>query len=267
MTEQMPEPREHLWRAEDLYWLRILQQIFHYDVLHIRQKVLAIAQKYYVTDEWNRPRFFVVRPPRLALNMALNLSVGVLRIAIFIYVIRMLMAGGSIVVAIGILFVTNFLLGLVHTLLAPYRDIEVYTDESQAWRILLITQDNKIGFWRRYSLHDCLGDVVAVFRRNTLKSLLRREWIVETPSGERIMRVREDSLWLALLRRRLGPLWGALRTNFNFEFPDGTVFGKYDRKLTITDQYILDLRGDPQHLADRRVTAAMSILLDTGEMR
>ena len=263
----MTEPQPQQWRPEDLQWLQALQQVFSYDVLHIRQKVLAIAQKYYVTDEWNRPRFFVVRPPRLTLNVTLNLVIGLIRIGIFIFVLRMLFGGGNLVAAFAILFVTNFFLGLAQVLIAPFRDIDVFTDDSQTWRILTITQDNKLGFWRRYSLYDCTEALVATFRRNTLKSIIRREWIIGTPEGRRIMRVREDSLWLALLRRRLGPLWGALRTNFNFEFPDGTVFGKYDRKLTITDQYILDLRGDPQRLIDRRVTVAMSILLDTGEMR
>ncbi|MCB2155839.1 hypothetical protein KQI84_13225 [bacterium] len=267
MTDQQNEPQFPQWRPEDLYWLQALQQIFSYDVLHIRQKVLAIAQKYYVTDEWNQPRFFVVRPPRLAINIALNLAVGIVRLAILFYVFRMIMHGTNPAIAIGILIVTNFILAVAQVLMAPYRDIEVFTGESQSWRILTITQDNKLGFWRRYSLYDCMGNEVATFRRNTFKSILRREWLIETPDGQRIMRVREDSLWLALLRRRLGPLWGALRTNFNFEFPDGTVFGKYDRKLTITDQYVLDLRGDPMRFIDRRVTAAMSILLDTGEMR
>ncbi len=43
--------------------------------------------------------------------------------------------------------------------------------------------------------------------------------------------------------------------------------GRYDRKLTLTDQYVLDLRPDAARLLDRRVALALAILLDTGESR
>jgi hypothetical protein len=43
--------------------------------------------------------------------------------------------------------------------------------------------------------------------------------------------------------------------------------GEYNRKLTLTDQYVLDLRADPQYLLDRRVVLAVAILLDSAERR
>jgi hypothetical protein len=85
--------------------------------------------------------------------------------------------------------------------------------------------------------------------------------------GEPICSVMEDSLWLALLRRYLGPLWGLLRTNFDIRLPNGTRVGEYNRKLTLTDQYVLNLTGDPYYLVDRRVALALAILLDTAEGR
>lgn len=249
-------------------WVQFLQWLFAYDVLHIRQKLLAISEKYYVTDDAGQPRFYVVRPPHLMLNIVLGLAITALRVGILLIAIfGIFLRTGDIITAIAVIFVGNIGLGIAAVLMAPYRDIAVYTDDSLSWRLLTITQDNKIGLHRRYTLYDCFGSEVARLRRSTLWSLVRVVWNVETPDGRPLMRAREDSLVRALLRRYLGPLYGVLRTNFNFEYPSGAMFGKYDRKLTLTDQYTLDLRGDPGHLVDRRVTLAMSILLDTGESR
>jgi hypothetical protein len=168
---------------------------------------------------------------------------------------------------LGLLIAGGWIAMFVRILLAPYRHIDVFTDESEQFRALSITQDNKIGFYRRYTIFDAAGNPVAQARRNTLKAMWRREWIAETIDGRPICRIREDSLTLALLRRYLGPLFGVLRTNFNFEFPDGTPIGEYNRKLTLTDQYLLDLRQDTYYLIDRRVALALAILLDSAEAR
>jgi hypothetical protein len=253
--------------ALDPAWQHYLSSLFAFDALHVRQKILAIAQKYHVTDAWGRPRFYVVRPPKLAINLALGMTVTILRLVIFVLILKLIFGGGSLVLAIVVVFVTNFLLSLALVLLSPYREIHVHTDETETLRVLTITQDNKIGFERRYTLLDMTGCEVARFRRDTLRSVIRRDWVVETPAGEGLLRVREDSWVLALLRRYLGPLWGALRTNFNFELPSGAVVGRYDRKLTLRDEYVLDLSGDPQQWVDRRVALAMAILLDTAESR
>jgi len=267
----VPSDRPERQTPVDPAWRQAFDGLFAFDELHVRQKVLAIAQKYTVTDSWGRPRFYVVRPPRLALNAILGISLTLMRLCLFLGVVlwvsRTGMQPGTLAVGIAFLAVTGWVLGLGAVLASPYRHIEVFRDESQAWRLLTITQDNKLGVWRRYTLYDCFGQEVARLRRNTFKSILRREWIVEGPSGEPLLAAREDSWTRALMRRYLGPLWGALRTNFNFEFPDGRVFGKYDRKLSLIDDYVLDLGGDTQRRADRRALLAMAILLDTGEMR
>ncbi len=242
---------------------------FDYDELHVRQKVLAISQTYYVTDAQDTPRFFVVRPPRLAVTMAVGFLLSLVNLAILISVVNYVMTAGlqALPVGLGVMIVSGYVLGIVGLLLAPYRHIEVFSDESRAWRILTITQDNKIGLTRDYTLYDCLGGEVARFRRGTLRSVLRRDWRLEAPDGTLLGHVREDSWPRALLRRYLGPLYGLLRTNFNFYNADGEWVGKYDRKLTLLDMYVLDMNGDPDRTIDRRVTLAMAILLDTGETR
>ncbi len=251
----------------DDQWMHWMRGLLSYDVLHVRQRIRPFVQKYQVTDERGMPLFHVVRPPRLAVAMAVSLSITAVHILILVGVFRYMFGGGSIPLGLVVLFCSNFALGIAGALLAPYRDIDVFADESESWRILTITQDNKLGFWREYSLWDCMGNQVARFRRSTVHAIVRRHWRVETPDGQPLFEVQEDSLVRSLLRRYLGPLYGALRTNFDFELPDGTTFGHYNRKFTITDQYVLDLRADPHRTVDRRTTLAMAILLDTAESR
>lgn len=263
------EAAPEAWPMEP--WMAELAWRFDFDHLRVRQKIIAIAQKYHVFDAEGRPRFFVVRPPKLALNLVLGLASGLVTILLLVLAYRLFLAHGlaSVPFLFVLLIVGGNLVGLARTLLSPYRHIGVFADETESWRILTITQDNKIGLWRRYGLWDCTGAQVAVFRRNVLLSLARRSWRVETPDGRLIAIVREDSWARALMRRYLAPLlvFLILRTNFDFVLPDGRIIGKYDRLLKIRDEYLLDLGGDRERLLDRRVALAMAILLDTGEMR
>lgn len=247
--------------------IRHLQWLFAYNVLTIRQKLLTISQKYLVHDEWERPRFFVVRPPRITLNVVAAAAGFVIRLTGLVYAARVYLYQQDIVLALAAVILSGWIATVTRVLLSPYRDIRVYTDETEQFQVLLISQDNKFAIHRWFTIFDAGGGPVARARRNMIKSIWRRQWIAFTMDGRPICSVREDSLALALLRRYVGTLWGALRTNFDILFPDGRRAGEYNRKLTVTDQYILDLRADPEMLIDRRVALAIAILLDTAEGR
>ncbi len=244
-----------------------LQWLFAFHLLTIKQKLIAIAQKYHVFDEYGAPRFYVVRPPKLGMNAVAGFLRTVCFIAVYILAVIVFFQTRSVLLAIVVFFAGINLAKLIRVLLTPYRDIRVYTDETEQWQVLLISQDNKFGLYHWYTLYDTAGQPVARAKRNLLKAIWRRGWTAETLDGRPLCLVREDSLLLAILRRYLGPLWGLLRTNFDLLFPDGTPFGEYNRKFTIRDHYLLNLYGDPEFLVDRRVVLAISILLDTGEGR
>ncbi|MDX2177368.1 MAG: hypothetical protein SF028_12960 [Candidatus Sumerlaeia bacterium] len=247
-------------------YLAWFSAFFRYDRLHIRQKLLTLSEKYQLDNPDGSPRFYVVRPPKLALNAVLGVAALAVNLLIF-YLAFKLFTAQQAVPAFAILFGGGFLLQLAVALLSPYRDIHVYSSEAEDHELLRISQDNKLAIESRYTVRDPFGVEVAVLKRHNIRAILRRQWLAETPGGEPICTVREDKLALALLRRYFGTLYGLLRTNFIFEFPDGSPAGRYDRQLTLTDQYIIDLSGDPWRLIDRRVTLAMAVLLDTGERR
>lgn len=265
--ELVPPPPELPPPPPPPEWVAAVAQVFAVDVLRMRQKLFTISQKYLLEDEQGTPRFFVERPPQLHLQIALNLVVGIVRLAILAAVVLYFLRSQDIIGCIVLLTVSNFVLGVAHLLMAPYRHIEVFTDESKAWRVLTISQDNKLAIWRSYTIYDAFGATVAQLKRHTLWSIVRRRWRLESPTGELLGHVLEDSWVKALLRRYFGPLYGLLRTNFLFMLPDGSVMGRYDRQLTILDQYVLDLSADAEHRVDRRVAVAMAVLLDSAESR
>lgn len=248
-------------------WVEAVARVFAFDVLRVRQKLLTISQKYLLEDEHGTPRFFVERPPLLHIQIALNMTFGIVRLLIFIAVFVYFLQTRNVVACFAILMATNFVLALAQLLMAPYRHVEVFTDESQSWRVLTVSQDNKLAIWRSYTIYDAFGATVAHLRRHTLWSMIRRRWRLESPTGELLGHVLEDSWVKALLRRYFGPMYGLLRTNFLFTLPDGSTVGRYDRQLTLLDQYVLDLSADPEHRVDRRVAVAMAVLLDSAESR
>ena len=260
----MPQPAPTPVDPAFVAWL---QGLFAFHQLTVRQKLLTLAEKYRVEDPDGQPRFWVVRPPRIALNMLAGVAALSVNVLFLVIAYRTYMNHGEILLPLALLFVGGNLGLLVRRLLAPYRDIRICADEAEQWPVLHITQDNKIGFYHRFTVVDACGAPVAFVRRHAWRALLRTRWSAETLSGEPICEVIEDSLTLSALRRYLGPLYGMLRTNFDFLLPGGQRIGEYNRKLTLTDQYLLNVADDPAYLVDRRMVLALAILLDTGERR
>lgn len=267
VSEQTIQEQPAAHPATDPQWYAYLQWMFSFHILNVRQKVFTIAEKYYVTDEHGQGRFYVVRPPHIGLNMVASLCAFAVMIVFLVTAYRLLFGAGQILPAILVFIIGGNIAALTRLLLAPYRDITIYTDETETVPVLRVTQENKLALYRRYAIHDAMGNLIAEARRNTIASVFRRRWKVYTPSDGMICLVEEDSLMLALLRRWLGSFWGLLRTNFDFRLPDGHRVGEFNRKLAIIDSYFLDLRQDPWYLLDRRVCLAMAILLDTAEGR
>ena len=120
---------------------------------------------------------------------------------------------------------------------------------------------------RTYTVVLPTGEPIARLRKVYPHNVVRKRWYVEAPAGERLAMAIEDSMVLSLLRRVLGPFFGILRTNFLIERADGEVIGEFNRKFTLFDRYVLDLRADQAGTLDRRVALALGVMLDTGERR
>ena len=64
------------------------------------------------------------------------------------------------------------------------------------------------------------------------------------------------------------PVQFYLRTNFIFFNEDEEKsFGCFDRKFSAYQNYVLDMTSDSEQVVDRRIAAALGVLLDTAETR
>ena len=247
---------------------------FNRDRFLLRQKAIAIREKYYVTDETGMPLMFVERPALLAQQLLMLVGVA----ATFFggtFIITFIsgffgpllgVTGNSIFAFLGFIAVL-VVTGFMFVLLVPKRHVTFYSDDSKMKKLLEIKQLNKVEFpFANFNIFDSAGSLVGRLRKNVLFDYIRRRWYVTAPSGLPLFVAKEDSIILSLLRRTGIPIFLFLRTNFIF-LRGERVIGEFNRKLTVLDRYVLDMSADTQHTVDRRIALALGVMLDTGERR
>ena len=251
-----------------------LDPSFERDKFLLRQKLLTISEKYYVFDENNKKILFAMRPSGSGTN-ALAVFAGLLAMVVIIYVAvtmashfkdpttKAMLVGFSIIVGF-------FAWIIVAVALSAKRHLKIFKDESRRGKLLEVKQINKFHFFTgRYEIYDKRNNLLARLEKNYLYDIIRKRWTCFLPDGSILCTVKEDSIALSLARRIFGTMLGALRTNYIFL--TGTlqvdVVGKFDRKFTIFDRYVLDMSADQRHLIDRRIALAIGVMLDTGEKR
>jgi len=257
-----------------------LHPAFQRDRFLMRQKLMAISSKYVISDEGKRPILYVERPARFLRQLGAALGAAFTFILTMVVVVA-LAAGlhdasglewvGPVVGLLG--FVLAFVLTIVVAVkLSPKRHVHFYADETKAEPLLDVLQDRKFElFTTTFTVQRPDAKVLAYISKNQFSNILRKTWKVADPQGNPMFIAREDSLILSLLRRFLGPLFGALRTNFVFvtrtASGDEQIRGEFNRKFTLVDSYVLDMSRDRPPQIDRRIGIALGVLLDTGERR
>lgn len=248
--------------------------IFDRDKFLLRQKAVAIKEKYYVTDDQGSPLMFVERPALLTQQI---LMLGGVALTFFGGKLLMAYIGDVASTMLGETFSRIFpIAGLltviaaavfVFVLLVPKRHVTFYTDDSKTERLLEIRQLNKLEFpYANFSILDAAGNLVGSLRKNVLFAYIRRRWLVKNADGQEVCMAKEDSVLLSLLRRTGIPIFLFLRTNFVF-LRGKDLIGEFNRKFTLLDRYVLDLTADRQRRIDRRIAVALGVMLDTGERR
>jgi uncharacterized protein YxjI len=249
--------------------------IFDRDQFLLRQKHLSISQKYYVWDEHGEELLFVERPTHVLRSLG-AICGTVFAVAVVAAIMTGVLVGmgplpepvavvfGAFMILIGVVAGAGMLIWL-----SPKRHVHFYRDDSRREQVLQILQDQKFMlFVATYTVLDTDGAMLVRLRKNYLHNIIRKKWHCMTPDGEVICMAVEDSIILSLLRRLLGDLAVLLRTNFLIVTADQQhVLGEFNRKFTILDRYVLDLKDDPERTLDRRVALALGVMLDTGERR
>lgn len=247
--------------------------LFERDRYLLKQKILAITERYKVFGEDGEVLLHVRRPARVFANLlAIGVMVGGVILAIILGIAAGHGIGGGGGAVAGVILGIILGIGAVAAGIAisPLRHLAFCTDEGYKQVLLTVSQDNKLAFpVARYSLRDAAGTLVCRFRKNVLWNLFRRRWYIDGPDGDLHWLVKEDSLLKSILRRIAPDLIAVfMRTNFVYLAPDsGQPVGIFNRKFSIGDNYVLDLSQDAGRRLDRRIALAMGVLLDTGEKR
>jgi len=246
--------------------------VFRRNKFLLRQKHLAISEKYYVWDESGAELLFVERPAHLLKGMLAALC-GIVAAAVVwagLGFLTSLAGEGAKPILIVVTALAGFFaLFAVAVGLSPLRHVTIYRDDSKRETLLRVLQNERWAFPTvTFSLLDASGLPLARFAKNRLYDIFRKRWRVESPDGRRVATAFEDSILLSLLRRLLGPLFGALRTNFIITRGESEdVIGEFNRKFTLLDRYVLDMSADGSGVLDRRIAVALGVMLDTGEKR
>lgn len=249
-------------------------ETFNRDVFLLRQKHLAINQKYQVSDEQGNAILYVERPTYFWRTLFAVAIGWVVMMAVYVLGIGAAAAAGQqggagaglgflVILAAPVAFV------VVAMALSKRRHVTFYRDESKTQKMFDVLQDKKIQFpMRTYTVRDASGKPLASFKKNYLYNIFRKRWEMRSVNGTVMCVAKEDSIILSLLRRVLGPLFGLLRTNFLITRGEtDMVIGEFKRKFTILDRYVLDLSPDRRRDLDRRLGLALGVMLDTGERR
>lgn len=142
-------------------------------------------------------------------------------------------------------------------------DIRVFTDPTQSFELLRIRGRQIIDFGASFDVTDSLtGEKAGVLKRRGWKSLLRAEWDILDSNEVEVGKIREDSPFLAILRRLFGQ-W--IPQGYSFE-RNGDLVGTAQRTWNLfVPTMRVDFALDTAKLLDRRLVVAAVVLLMTVE--
>lgn len=251
-----------------------LDPVFARDKFLLRQKHLALGEKYYVWDEQGEVLLFVERPAHLLQSLValLGAFAALAVVGGGLGALASVMPAGNAQGVVGVVagFAGIAACLVVAVALSPKRHVNFYRDDTKSRPMMTVLQDKKAALiTATYTVLDVNSKPIARLQKNYLYNIFRKRWyIVEAESDRVIALALEDSLILSMLRRLIGPMLGLLRTNFIItEGESDRVIGEFNRKFTLLDRYVLDMTSDRGQHLDRRVAVALGLMLDTGEKR
>jgi uncharacterized protein YxjI len=138
-------------------------------------------------------------------------------------------------------------------------DIRLYTDESKQIEVLTIKARQILDWSAAYDVIDArTGEKVGAYKRKGLKSMVKDEWVIMDAQDQEVGLVREDSVFLALVRRLLTNL---VPQTFHAELEGRPVCVYKQRFNPFVLKLSVDFSPDFAKALDRRMGMAGAILL------
>jgi uncharacterized protein YxjI len=141
-------------------------------------------------------------------------------------------------------------------------DIRLFTDESMTTELLTIKARQIIDFSAAYDVVDTASGLkVGVLKRKGLKSILKDEWIIMDPRDMEIGLIREDSSFLAVMRRFVPFAALMLPQMYHGEAHGESVCFFRQNANPFVTKIEVDFSGDRKGLLDKRLGIAAAVLL------
>jgi hypothetical protein len=162
--------------------------------------------------------------------------------------------------------------------LAFKEKVTFYSDEQQSALAFTFRAEKVMDVHGRYIVEGADGRLLGSFRKEFKKSLLVSNWVVMDAEGSELLRVQENNVTVAVLRRYVsfvplvGDLLDILMTFFryHFSFKDVTSqqeVGQYKKTTLLRDHYELLVADGAWEKMDWRVFAAVGVALDALQSR
>ncbi len=142
-------------------------------------------------------------------------------------------------------------------------DIRIYQSKDMNREVFRIKQKNILDFSGTFEVIDSMtNQTIGFLKRKGFKSMIKDEWILMDPQKREIGRVKEDSTFMALMRRYILSI-----IPYKYKiYHQGTHIGNLNEKFTfVRDIYNLNIFNDPDFKIDRRMLLSISICLDAIE--
>ncbi len=162
--------------------------------------------------------------------------------------------------------------------LAFKEKVTFYDDEKKSNESFTFRAEKVMDIHGRYIVEDASGQTIGMFRKEFKKSLLVSSWVLMSADGTDLIRVKENSVAIAVLRRfiSLVPFIGDILDivikffRYHFVLSDVTndaEVGQYKKTTLFRDHYQMSVTDDAWAKLDWRVFAAMGVALDALQSR
>jgi len=231
-----------------------------------------LSEEYDVCAEDGSPILHVERPVHQALGCLTLVSALFAFFVVFGLAMIAFMVLTPRVAAEPIGMGSSMVFGAVAAVVAaitmrPKRHAMFYRDSSKKEVVLRVMQIRRFQpIVARFTVLDAAGRPLAQLHKNHLHNFLRKRWECLGTDGTLLCVALEQSFGLALARQALEQVLPYVPTNFLILKGDTDVqIGEFNRKATILNHHVLDLKADSDRWLDRRIGLALGVMLDSGE--
>ncbi len=138
-------------------------------------------------------------------------------------------------------------------------DIRIYTGEDMQTELISIQARQVLDVSATYDVTDAAtGQKVGALKRQGLKSILKDEWTILDTADKPIGTIKEDSIWLALIRRFV---MGLIPQTYNVDIGGTPVATMKQNINPFVTKITIDFSPDTGGLFDKRLGMAAAILM------